>query len=221
MPLIPHQFLFRVAHPCRYVKAMPRPQADRLLELPSECRIDNFAALDDKANFADFSLAWNELGLGVQIDVRGKSNPPQADAGRPQGSDGLTLWLDTRDSRASHRASRYCHQFHFLPTGSGDGRDEPAFVQSKINRALEDAPQAAPREVLLRCHSRANGYLLEAFIGAGALHGYDPEEHPRLGFFYSIHDEERGEQLLSIGPEFPFWEDPSLWSVLELASGGR
>ena len=27
---------------------------------------------------------------------------------------------------------------------------------------------------------------------------------------------ELGEQLPGLGPEFPFWEDPSMWSVLEL-----
>jgi hypothetical protein len=48
------------------------------------------------------------------------------------------------------------------------------------------------------------------------LHGFDPEQNPRLGVFWSVRDQERGEQTLSIGPEFPFWEDPSLWSVLEL-----
>lgn len=216
MPLIPHRFLFRVAHPCRFVKNMPRLQDDRLLDLPADSRIDNFEAMDEKRNFADFSLAWNELGLGVQMAVRGKDNLPQADASRPRGSDGLTLWLDTRDSRTSHRASRYCHQFHFLPTGGGPERDEPAFVQSKINRALEDTPFAAPQQVTLRLTSLKSGYILEAFLSAAALHGYDPEQHPRLGFFYSIRDEELGEQVLSVGPEFPFWEDPTLWSVLEL-----
>lgn len=216
MALVPHRFLFRVAHPCRLVKAMPRSKEDRLLDLPDNCRIDNFAELDDKANFADVALAWNELGLGIQVEVRGKANLAQADPSKPRGSDGLTLWLDTRDARAGHRASRYCHQFHFLPTGGGDARDEPAFVQTKINRALEDAPMASPQDVALRFHSRKNGYLLEAFLSAGALHGYDPEQHPRLGFYYTVRDDELGEQLLSVGPEFPFWEDPSLWSVLEL-----
>ena len=50
-----------------------------------------------------------------------------------------------------------------------------------------------------------------------ALTGYDPEEHRRLGFFYAVRDDELGEQLLTATPEFPFWEDPSLWSVLELS----
>jgi hypothetical protein len=216
MPLIPHRFLVRVAYPCRHVKKMPREGKDRLLDLPTECRIDNFAALDDQRNFADVSLAWNEQGIAVQVDVKGKDEPPQGDASRPRGSDGLTLWLDTRDARTSHRASRYCHQFHFLATGGGPERDEPIFVQTKINRALGDAPICSPRDVPFRVASRAGGYLLEAFLPAAVLTGFDPEQNPRLGVYYVVRDNELGEQVLSVGSEFPYWEDPSLWSVLEL-----
>src|SRR5438128_12243286 len=105
MPLIPHRFLFRVAHPCRYVKAMPQRRADWLLDLAEVCRIDNFAAMDERRNFADVRLAWNELGLGVQVEVRGKEKPPQGEVALPRGSDGMTLWLDMRDARTGHRAS--------------------------------------------------------------------------------------------------------------------
>jgi hypothetical protein len=174
--------------------------------------------MDDRKNFADVRLAWNERGLGLQVEVRGKDKPPQGDAARPRGSDGVTLWLDTRDARASHRASRYCHQFHLLATGGGTERDEPAVAQSKINRALEHATFAAPNAVALRVFTKATGYTLETFLSAAALPGYDPEQHSRLGFFYAVRDEELGEQTLSVGPEFPFWEDPSLWSVLELVT---
>ena len=216
MPLIPHRFLFRVAYPCRYRKDLPRPRSDRLLDLGPEHRIDPFAAMDDARNFAQLALGWNELGLALEVEVRGKEKPLAGDISRPRGSDGVTLWLDTRDARASHRASRYCHQFHFLATGGGPDHDEPAFVQTKINRALDDAPFAPAHSVLLRVHTRAGGYLLEAFLPTAALHGYDPAEHPRLGFFLTVRDEELGDQTLSVGPEFPYWEDPSLWSVLEL-----
>ena len=216
MSLVPHRFLFRVAHPCRYVKWMPIREDVRLLELTPEHRIENFAAMDEQKNFAEVCLAWNEFGLGLQVEVRGKQQLPVGNPERPRGSDGVTLWLDTRDARTGHRASRYCHQFHFLATGAGPEHDEPAFVQTKINRALEDAPLAAAGSVLLKVHSRKSGYLLEAFLPASALNGYDPEEHRRLGFFCSMRDDELGEQLLNVTPEFPFWEDPSLWSVLEL-----
>src|SRR5262245_44759527 len=140
MQLVPYRFLLRVAHPCRHVEGVPLEEGDRLLDLPESCRVDNFAAMDGLQNFADVRLAWNELGLALQVEVKGKDNEPQGDAERPRGSDGVTLWLDTRDARTGHRASRYCHQFHFLPAGGGTEHDEPAFAQSKINRALHDAP---------------------------------------------------------------------------------
>jgi hypothetical protein len=216
MPLVPHRFLFRLSYACRYCKGMPREDEDRLLELGPEFRIDNFARMDDQRNFAEVSLAWNELGLGLQVGVRGKEQLPQGDASRARSSDGVTLWLDTRDARTSHRASRYCHQFHFLPTGGGPEHDEPAFVQTKINRALQDAPLTGPGSVPFQFHSQANGYVLEAFLPANVLNGFDPEQNPRLGFFYAVRDSELGEQFLTVGAEFPYWEDPSLWSVLEL-----
>jgi len=217
MSLIPHRFLLRVAHPCRYAKAIPLKKDSRLLDLAEEHRIDNFAAMDGEKNFADVRLAWNELGIGIQVEVTGKQQLAVGNVERPRGSDGVTLWLDTRDARTSHRGSRYCHQFHFLASGAGAEHDEPAFVQAKINRALEDAPTAPAGSVLLKVQHKKSGYILEAFLGAAALNGYDPEEHRRLGFFYAVRDDELGEQLLSASPEFPFWEDPSLWSVLEMA----
>jgi hypothetical protein len=216
MPLIPHRFLFRFAAPCLYHKAMPVADDEDLFDLPKACRIDNFAGMDELKNFADVSLAWNEFGLGIQVEVRGKEKPAVGDASRPRGSDGVTLWLDTRDARAGHRASRTCHQFHFLVTGGGPDREEPACVASKIHRALEDAPLPNPSDIPLRVRTRATGYTLNAFLPAAVLQSFDPEQHPRLGFFYAVHDDELGEQLLSVSPEFPYWEDPSLWSVLEL-----
>jgi hypothetical protein len=215
-PLVPPRFLVRVAHPCKYVKAVPRSGRGDLLDLPAACRLDSFAALDGKADFADVRLAWNELGIALQTTVAGKDQPPQGDLDRPRHSDGVTLWLDTRADRTSHRASRYCHQFHFLPAAAGPDKDEPAFVQAKIHRALQDAPVAAASAVPFRCPRVKGGYRVEAFLPAAVLNGFDPEEHPRLGVYYAVRDAEKGEQTLGVGAEFPYAEDPSLWHVLEL-----
>jgi hypothetical protein len=219
MPLLPPHFLFRVAYPCRYVRGIPTENADRLLGLPEVCRIDNFAAMDERRNFADVRLAWNDFGLAIQVDVTGKEQLPQGDIGRARSSDGMTLWLDTRGARTSHRASRYCHQFHFLPTGDGPDADQPAISQVKINRALQDAPLCKSGEVPFRSQRTKQGYVIEAFLPATVLNGFDPEQNPRLGLYYVVRDSELGEQFLSVGADFPYWEDPSLWSVLELVQG--
>jgi hypothetical protein len=216
MALLPYRFLVRVCYPCRYRRDIPHEERDRLLDLPPECRLDNFAAMDDQRSYTDLRLAWNENGLGVQAEVRGKAELPQGDAARARGSDGLTFWIDTRDARTSHRASRYCHQFYALPTGGGPEHDEPVFGQAKINRALNDAPLCDPGAVPFRCRHTRGGYFIEAFLPAAVLNGFDPEQNPRLGFYYAVRDVELGEETLSVGSEFPYWEDPSLWSVLEL-----
>jgi hypothetical protein len=195
---------------------MPAENADRLLELPETCRIDNFATMDERKNFADVRVAWNELGVGLQVEVSGKEELPQGSSSRLRGSDGVTFWIDTRDARTSHRASRYCHQFHLLPTGGGPDGDEPAFSQVKINRALQDAPLCTSSGVPFRCTRTRHGYIMEVFLAAVILNGFDAEQNPRLGFYYAVRDMELGEQVLSVGAEFPYWEDPSLWSVLEL-----
>lgn len=220
MPLIPNRFLFRVCYPCRYVAELPLQSGDDLLDLPQAYRLDSFGDMDERRAFAEVRLAWNEDGLAFQVDVRGKEQPAVGDVARPRLSDGVTLCIDTRDARTSHRASRYCHQFHVLAAGGGPDKDEPAFVQSKIPRALQDAPMAAAESVPLQLTSRSNGYRLEAFLPAAALHGFDPEQNPRLGIHVAVHDRELGEQSLSVGGDFPCHEDPSLWSVLELVKEG-
>lgn len=218
MSLIPNRFLVRVAHPCPHVKDAPRDsdEDEHLVELPESARLQNFAALDGEKNFADLRLAWNEFGLAVQAEVRGKEQPPVGDSDRPKHSDGLWLFVDTRDARASHRASRFCHHFLFLASGGGTDKDAPFAVQAKINRAQQDAPTANFADVLFRGHRTKGGYRLEAFIPAAALHGFDPAEHPRLGVYYCVRDQELGDQFLSVNWDFPFSDDPSLWAVLEL-----
>ena len=69
---------------------------------------------------------------------------------------------------------------------------------------------------IVGCATAPDGYLLEAWIGAEALSGFEPESNPRLGFYYCLRDAELGEQFLAVGREFPFAHDPSLWATLEL-----
>jgi hypothetical protein len=221
MQLVPTRFLFRVSHPCPYVPGIPDDD-DELFQLPESCRLDSFSSLDGRREFADVRLAWNENGLALQVEVLGKDRPPEGDADRPRHSDGVSLWIDTRESRGSHRASRFCHQFHFLPRGGGEERDQAVFVQSKINRALADAPLAPAGSVALRCRVRGSGYRVAAFLPAEVLAGFDPTQSPRLGVFYVVRDAELGEQALGAHADLPVAEDPTLWGVLELvrAEGG-
>lgn len=216
MQPVPSRFLIRLARRCQYRKNMPLEKSGLLLDLPESFIIPSLSEMDHQPTFAQVRMAWNESGLGLQVHVEGKKEPLQGDLSRPRTSDGVTFWLDTRDSRSSHRGTRYCHMFHFLPTGGGPDKESPAFAQSKIHRALQDAPEANPGEIAYRFLVEPTGYNLEAYLPATALTGYDPEECPTLGMCLQIHDRELGNQIMDSATEFPFAEDPSLWSQLLL-----
>jgi len=172
--------------------------------------------LDDRPAMAEVSAAWSDAGLVFAVSVSGKKQPIWCRASRPEDSDGLQVWIDTRDVHNVHRASRFCHRFLFLPSGGGRNFDE-AFGQSlPINRAREPARPVAPGLLQARSQIRSGGYRLECFVPAGAMIGFEPAEHPRLGFTYAVIDRELGEQTFSVGRPMPYDEDPSLWATLEL-----
>ena len=212
-PLIPPSFLFHYAVPCRH---HPLQWSARGLSLGEEYRVLSFSELDQQRQFADVRMAWSEQGLGFYVRVAGKRQLPWCREAAFDESDGLHVWIDTRDTHNIHRAGRFCHRFAFLPMGGGSRRDEALAGQLLINRAKEHAKPATPRQLLTRSEKRVDGYVLEAMIHASALTGYDPADHPRLGFYFRVFDRELGEQTLAVGSELPIEEDPSLWATVEL-----
>src|SRR4051794_5194635 len=109
--LLPQAFWFRLAVPCRRVDGLPSTGAKgRLLDLDAGCALPDLSALDEKPSWADVRVAWNPSGLAVQVETRG-TVAPLADADRPEPTDGLQVWVDTRDTRDVSRATRFCHRF--------------------------------------------------------------------------------------------------------------
>jgi hypothetical protein len=201
--------------PCR-----PHAKADAVgLNLDESHQLPNFAALDGAPSLVDIRAAWNERALHFQLSVRGKRQAPWCRENRLEESDGLRIWIDTRDTHNIHRASRFCHQFVFLPTGSGPRLDMPVADQMLINRARENAQPVRQKSLKIETKKTTDGYNLSIAIPAEALTGFDPVEYPRLGFFWCVVDREIGSQQLALTPEFPFMEDPSVWATLELVRG--
>ena len=212
-PLLPERFLFRFSVPCLYRRPLWTPKGAGLGE---EHRLLNLAELEGGTGPADVRAAWSEEGLALTVLVAGKRQAPWCRDNRPEDSDGLQVWIDTRDVHNIHRAGRFCHRFAFLPAGVGRRLDEPAALWLPINRAREQPRSIPPRALHVVSQKRIDGYVLDALIGAGALTGFDPAEHPRLGFTYAVLDRELGEQTFGVGSPMPYQEDPSLWTTLEL-----
>ena len=211
--LLPARFLFRFSLPCRYRRPLWTPEGAALDE---RFRLVGLAELEARATPADVRAAWSEEGLAFTVRVEGKRQAPWCRAGKPDDSDGLQVLIDTRDVHNVHRAGRFCHRFVFLPGGRGRRFETPVAEWLPINRAREHPRAIDPGLLQVRSEKRIDGYLLRAFIPARALTGFDPREHPRLGFNYAVIDRELGEQTLSVGSPVPYREDPSLWATLEL-----
>lgn len=166
--------------------------------------------------FADLRIAWSDEGIIFNLQVRRKNQSPWCRESRLEDSDGLRLWIDTRDTHTVHRAGRFCHQFVFLPQGEGAQLQHPVAELLNINRAKDNPKQPNRGTIRVRSEKRVDGYMMQGFMPATAITGYDPSEHPRLGFCYAIMDRELGWQTFSLGSEYPFQTDPSLWGTLEL-----
>jgi hypothetical protein len=223
MPVVPHRFLFRFSFPVREVEQASTHKP--FLELDKISPLPDIGGLDTAVPFATLRAGWNDAGLGFRLEISGKKMPVFADPSEPTESDGVHLWIDTRNTQSIHRATRFCHHFAFWPipdnwkkaTVKGGAASAMAGAQQlAIALAKEDAPMS--RAGLLQAVSRPSrgGYALDIWIPSECLQGYDRESNPLLGFYYTIRDAELGEQVLTVGREFPFDHDPSLWSTLEL-----
>lgn len=213
-PLLPPRFLFRFSFTCPYRKPLWKEAG---LALPDECRLPKLAELESSRNYAEVRCAWSEEGVAFSCRVEGKKQLPWCRDSRPDESDGLRVWIDTRDTHNIHRASRFCHQFIFMPSGSGRNLDEPYGEQLFISRARENPKPVRSNLLKVRRDKRPDGYVIDCLVTPQALTGWDPVENPKLGFTYAVIDREIGTQTFSCGPEFPYHEDPSLWATLELA----
>ncbi|MEX0676635.1 MAG: hypothetical protein WD063_06140 [Pirellulales bacterium] len=211
--LLPTRFLFRFAAPCLYEANLGSGEPR---ELAAAHRLPSLGELDGEKPFADVRAAWNEAGLALSVRVEGKKHPNWCRETRLDDSDALQVWIDTRDTHNIHRASRFCHRFIFLPGGAGRNYEKPVADQMLVDRARENANPVRPGQLQVASEKRVGGYVLATFIPAAALTGFNPVDHPRLGFTYFVFDRELGQQYFSVGSEFPFASDPSLWGTLEL-----
>jgi len=210
-------FLFRFAVPIKHVETPWTATGKNAgANLDESFRLPSFGELEGRRLFADFRGAWHESGLAFHVRVAGKRQHPWCRESRLDESDGLHLWVDTRDTHNIHRAGRFCHRFAFLPMGSGRKLTDPIAAPVLIARAREHPKPAREGAIAAISHVVADGYELSAFIPAEAMTGWDTTNHTRLGFTYAVTDRELGWQTFTIGREFPFTEDPSLWGTVEL-----
>ena len=213
--LVPNRFLFSFEFPLAYRRSLPT--IDGLLKgWTTEQLLPRLGEIDDQPEFADVWACWNESGIAVACKVGGKKRPLRCDPKTYWKGDNLRLCIDMRDARMNKRATRYCQQFFFLPTGGGPRGNKAAAGIGKFQRAREDAPSVSAEKIDVAAKVTKTGYSLEAFIPAVCLNGFDPAEHSRIGLYYMLEDTDHGQQHLTIGDDLSWNVDPSTWPTAVL-----
>jgi hypothetical protein len=215
--LLPQAFWFRIAASCPRVEALPRSaDSKRLLDLSASCALPDGAGLEGRRSWAEVRLGWNSRGLGIAVLAQGVHDQQLA-GDRPEKFADVQFWVDTRDTRDVSRATRFCHRFSAQLEICESGRKlKVEATQRPIARAIADPPMSRPGLIESRAELGRAGWMLELFLPAQVLHGFDPETNRRLGFAYQVADHVRDDQFLGVGRDFPIGENPSLWSTIEL-----
>ncbi|MBD3239157.1 MAG: hypothetical protein GF331_01120 [Chitinivibrionales bacterium] len=184
-------------------------------------RLPNLSAIDGRREFAEVYAGWADDGLSFGLRVGDKTryghNPKN-----PLRSEVLLLWIDTRDARDIHRATRYCHSLRVFLQGAGADGTQPLVRRQKVTWQPEQQPPGFDvRKVRAAGSMEKAHYTLEVHIPGRILHGYDPSECSSIGLFVQIMDSEHGEQFWPYPAPLPFWQDPSLWAAVELQTENR
>jgi len=215
--LLPQAFWFRLAASCPRIEEIPRrgPRGG-LLDLPAACALPDLSALEGRVSWVSVRVGWNPEGLGIAVLAEGATAVASSPV-RPAGFADVNVWIDTRDTRNVSRATRFCHRFSAHLTRNRDRKGlKVELSQRAIARAVADAPMASADDLLARADLTRSGWILEIFLPARALHGFDPDTNRRLGFAYQVSDHDREDQFLGVGRDFPLGENPGLWASLEL-----
>jgi len=171
--------------------------------------------LEDEQAFADAYWAWNEDGLYFAFDMPFHKGRAECDPTHWWKKDGFRICIDTRDARENRRGTRFCHFFYLLPAGGGKGRD-PIVGLHRMSRAKAAPPNIDTSKIRIATRSGRTGYSIEMAIPGVCLHGWDPVEHPRIGFFYKAKDVKLGTQNLTVDDNLGWNVDPSTWATAVL-----
>ncbi|NOX58982.1 MAG: hypothetical protein GXP29_09020 [Planctomycetes bacterium] len=214
--LVPNRLLMDFEVRLAYRRTLPKPTG-KLTGWSKEFMLPALCEMDGQEPFADVYACWNDDGIAVACRVRCRDKKLTCDPAKFWKGDNLRICTDMRDTRDIHRATRYCQQFYILAAGLGKGRLNPVAGSTAIHRAKINAPVVAAGRIPVASQVTKTGYTIEAILPANVLSGFDPEEHPRIGFYYMLEDLALGQQYLTVGDDLYWHIDPSTWATAVLA----
>ena len=214
--IVPPSFLFQYQLSVPRVDGLPKKKG-KSLQLPDTARVFVPSSLNEGTAGLELKLGWNPDGLAIEIAVRGKKEETAGRRHDLKNSDVVYVFLDTRHTANVHRATEFCTALLILPSDeAADDKPTVQFVEIAQQRGTRREPDA--KRVMVNIQNQSDGYLLNLWIPAAQMPGFDQiEEIGHLGFYIVVEDTELGQLPLSIGDDFPVAHDPSTWLQLNLA----
>jgi len=104
---VPKNLLFRYRIACRQFVS----KSKKKFELGEEHILPSFGSFEGQFQFAQVKVGWSEDGLFIQAEITKKEQSLWCRESQLLDSDGVQIWIDTRDTHNVHRASKFCHWF--------------------------------------------------------------------------------------------------------------
>ncbi len=214
-----HEFppaaLFSTIALCPWREVSPRVDG-RLSDWSDHELMPPLEELSGGEQYADLYLAWNDRGFYLALRMP-KDEPVVTNRANPNAGDALELFLDTRGSQTSHRATQFCYHLWVLPKAPPGGGEDPVIFQQPIKRALQRSPEADFSSIRLASSLDDGGYVLEMAFESDSLHGVETTAGGRLALAAIVHDIQRGRQYWGTSPDVPYERDPSTWEIVRMA----
>lgn len=157
--------------------------------------------------FAEVALAWSESGIFINVYV----DKAFEEASYPRFAEGdaIELFFDTRDLKTASFATRFSHQFVFLPEAvQGITAQEISHFRTEDTHPLCDS-----FDLQLKTEMGKKDYEMQIFIPSHCLHGFDPSSFERIGFTYRIHRYRGAPQHFALSSQhFSIEQNPRLWA---------
>lgn len=209
-PFTPVNF-FQLHCDCRYLPRKSKEPFSLTASNFTNYLLPDTSALTHEEHFADLALGWNEEGLEVYARINQpfhKSTYPILERG-----DSLEICVDTRNIKTSGYNTRFCHHFFSLAEAS-ESRQAGELTKFRT----EDTHELCnPNDLAVQATMKKGFYILQFFIPAHCLVGYDPEQVKIIGFTYRINRAAGSSQHFSVSSaDYQFEQQPSLWANVKL-----
>ena len=218
---------FAAKKPSMHVPYLGKPITlnGELSDWPAECKLPGVrhsqtVGLErSQLPLPNIYLGWTEKGLFIAFEVFDNDIQGAPAKGWWWTRDHVEFWLSTRaPANDQDGYDVYSHQFFFVPNEwpRDDGILGTAGQWHRPGDAIKDHLIPHP-QIKTATRVRPDRYVVEMFLPASALNGFDPQQHPDLAFNIHVRNFQHATDYFWSAPKEVMTQiHPNTWGQLKL-----